>query len=213
MPGRFITFEGGEGTGKSTLIEGMAGRLRAHGKEVVVTREPGGTPLAEALRVLALHPVNNEEWSPLGGALLMNAARSDHLDKLIRPALANGQWVLCDRFYDSTRVYQSVRPGISTDNLRILERLVVQDTQPDLTLILDAPYETTLTRRRSRVGDPEDVFERKPAEFHLAVREAFLSIARSEPERCKVVNAAGTREAILETAWNILSDRVEIEKV
>ena len=115
---KFITLEGGEGTGKSTLQRALAKRLESDGFDVVVTREPGGTPLAEAVRQLALHPPAGGSWSPMGEALLMNAARSDHLENLIRPALANGKWVICDRFADSTRVYQSVKGGVSPNVLK-----------------------------------------------------------------------------------------------
>ena len=140
IAGRFITLEGGEGTGKSTLIAGLAYMLRARGMACIVTREPGGTPLAEQVRDLALNPPEGESWSPLAQALLMNAAREDHLERQIRPALRAGRWVLCDRFADSTRAYQSI-DGVSMNTLLAFERAVVKDTRPDLTLILDADPE------------------------------------------------------------------------
>lgn len=211
MPGRLLTFEGGEGTGKSTLIRGVAERLGALGIRVVVTREPGGTPLAETVRNIALHPGDDQEWSPLAEALLMNAARSDHLDKLIRPALQQDQWVLCDRFADSTRVYQSVAAGVPAEVLHQLESFVVQDTKPDLTFILDAPYETAVERRVARGAEIEDVFERKPEDFHQAVRSAFLHIARTEPERCTVIDAAPAQDVVLESAWRVLTQKFALE--
>lgn len=195
--GRFITFEGGEGTGKSTLIAGLVPALRDRGISVVVTREPGGTPLAEKIRELALNPPDDHEWSPLAHALLMNAAREDHLVRQIRPALARGLWVLCDRFADSSRAYQSTQ-GVSMSVLKQFERAVVGDTTPDLTLILDAAPEDLAARRMAR--DITDVFEAKGMEFHQNIRNAFLAIAEDEPNRCKVVSALQPVEDVLANA-------------
>lgn len=167
-PGRFISLEGGEGTGKSTLIAGLRAALEARGLDVIVTREPGGTLLAEHIRTIALTPPDGETWSPLAHALLMNTSRDDHLAKLIRPALEAGTWVLCDRFADSTRAYQSI-DGVSQKALSALEQIVVGDTQPDLTLLLDGPPEALLARRQARGGEA-DVFEGKDLEFHNRVR-------------------------------------------
>ena len=141
--GRFITLEGGEGTGKSTLQAALRDRLAGQGVDVVLTREPGGTPRAEAIRALVLTPPGGKAFSPLAEALLMNAARSDHLDELIRPALSAGRWVICDRFSDSTRVYQGVSGEVSPEALQSLVAHVVDPTRPDLTLILDAPVSIT----------------------------------------------------------------------
>ena len=165
LRGRFITLEGGEGVGKSTLQMALATRLRDMGIEVVTTREPGGTPLAERIRELALRPPEDDAWSPMAEALLMNAARSDHLDKLIRPALAKGQWVISDRFSDSTRVYQSVKGGVSQEILLQIEASVIAETRPDLTLVLDAPKAATDARRTGR-GAATDAFESRPDAFH-----------------------------------------------
>ncbi len=204
--GCFVTLEGGEGSGRSTLIAALAARAKSHHIDVVTTREPGGTPLAEALRRLALNPAKGERWSPMAEALLMNAARSDHLDKKIRPALEAGQWVLCDRFSDSTLAYQSVDHGVSQSTLLTMEALVVESTRPDVTLVLDAPPEKLLARRQMR-GGPIDAFENRPIAYHRKVREAFLSIARKWPDRCIVLDALKTPERLLEEAWAAIEAR------
>lgn len=206
MPGKFITLEGGEGSGKSTLIAGLAGTLEEQGIACLQTREPGGTLLAEAVRNLALHPPGEEAWSPLAHALLMNTARQDHLEKKIRPALEQGTWVLCDRFADSTRAYQSV-DGVSHAVLTGFERAVVGDTMPDLTLILDAPPETLLSRRSSR--GTTDAFEARDIAFHEAVRAAFLSIAEGEPDRCAIINANQSPAQVLADALHEIKSRLK----
>lgn len=200
LRGRFITLEGGEGVGKSTLQMALAIRLRSMGIEVVTTREPGGTPLAERIRELALRPPEHEAWSPMAEALLMNAARSDHLDKLIRPALTNGQWVISDRFSDSTLVYQSVKGGVPKDVLQQIEAAVIADTRPDLTLVLDASKNETDARRTSR-GSETDAFESRPDTFHDAVRSAFQALAQTEPDRCRLIDGGQTAEQVAEAAW------------
>ncbi|MEH6488288.1 dTMP kinase [Hyphomonas oceanitis] len=200
LTGRFITLEGGEGVGKSTLQMALAERLRGMGIDVVTTREPGGTPLAERIRELALRPPENDGWSSMSEALLMNAARSDHLDKLIRPALTNGKWVISDRFSDSTLVYQSVKGGVAKDILLKIEAAVIADTRPDLTLVLDAPKSATDARRTSR-GAQTDAFEARPSTFHEAVRSAFQTLAQSDPARCRLIDAGQTAEQVAEAAW------------
>lgn len=206
-PGRFITLEGGEGTGKSTLIAGLERALSARGQKVVVTREPGGTKLAEAVRNLALHPPEDEAWSPLAHALLMNTARDDHLRNLIRPALARGAWVICDRFADSTRAYQSI-DGVNLDQLLAIEEIVVGETRPDLTLILDAAPADLEARRQDR--NVSDVFEKKDLSFHEKVRSAFLAIAEKEPERCTVLNALQSPESLLSDALSVIDRKLAL---
>ncbi|MCL4146369.1 UNVERIFIED_CONTAM: hypothetical protein GTU68_053292 [Idotea baltica] len=203
---RFITLEGGEGTGKSTLQNGLFDALFAQRETVILTREPGGTPLAEMVRNLALHPQEGQQWSPLAEALLMNAARADHLEKIIRPALQQNHWVICDRFADSTRAYQSVGGGVSTKTLECMEATVLGDTQPDLTFILDAPMETTQLRRSTR-NEASDSFEARGADFHSAVRNAFLEIARSQPQRCVVIDAQQDAEKVLADCLAIIANR------
>ncbi|PKP83526.1 MAG: dTMP kinase [Alphaproteobacteria bacterium HGW-Alphaproteobacteria-18] len=201
VSGHFITLEGGEGTGKSTLAKAIARKLEEHGLRVVLTREPGGTPLAEAARHLLLHPPEGQVWSPLSEALLVNAARRDHLEKLIRPALARGEWVICDRFADSTRVYQSIEGGVEQVTLLSIERDVLGDTVPSITLVLDVSLDVARQRRAARAG-ALDTFERRPDAFHEAVRAAFLDIARSEPERCRLIDASVTPDLVLSAAWD-----------
>lgn len=205
--GCFITLEGGEGTGKSTLLAALRGRLESMGLGVVQTREPGGTVLAEAIRDMVLHPPEGQTWSPMAEALLMNAARTDHLEKKIRPALADGDWVLCDRFADSTRVYQSVHGGVSVDVLKLLEASVLGETRPDLTLVLDAPVEQAAERRAER-GTAKDSFEARDKAFHEAVRQAFIDVACSEPQRCILLDASRPAEAVAEAAWKHITERL-----
>lgn len=202
--GIFITLEGGEGAGKSTLQQALADRLQAIGYEVITTREPGGTQLAEAVRDLVLHPPG-DDWSPMAEALLMNAARDDHLNKVIKPALDRGAWVICDRFSDSTLAYQSVSGGVSVSKLKKLESIVVGKSKPDLTLILDAP----IGQLRVRRGSESDAFEDRGMEFHHAVREAFLEIADNEPDRCVVIDALQKPQEVLTDALKAIKSHVE----
>ena len=204
-PGRFITLEGGEGTGKSTLIAGLKSALEARGHSVIVSREPGGTPLAEQVRALALTPPEEGHWTPLAHALLMNTARNDLLSKLIRPALARGDWVLCDRFADSTRAYQSI-DGVAPETLLQIEQIVVGDTRPDLTLVLDARPEDLARRRQTR--GTQDVFENKGMAFHNKVRAAFQAIAAAEPDRCRLIDALQSPEEVLHEAIAAIDQKV-----
>lgn len=202
--GRFITLEGGEGTGKSTLQIALRDRLAEQGVDAVLTREPGGTPRAEAIRALVLNPPGGTAFSPLAETLLMNAARSDHLDELIRPALAAGRWVICDRFSDSTRVYQGVSGDVSPDVLQSFEAHVVGQTKPDLTLVLDAPVELAHQRRAARSG-LKDVFEQRDLAFHQTVRDAFARIAEREPARCKLIDASRPAGEVAQSAWSFVA--------
>jgi dTMP kinase len=191
--GRLITFEGGEGAGKSTQIRHLAAALRAAGLEVVATREPGGTPGAEAIRALLVDGPPSR-WSPLAETLLLLAARHDHVTRVIEPALAAGRWVLCDRFMDSTRVYQGVAGALGLALIEQLHRLVFGEFCPDLTVILDLPAPVGLARRRADAGG--DRFERMDPAYHERVRAGFLAIAQAEPERCRVIEA-GPSEAVV----------------
>ena len=195
--GYFITFEGGEGAGKSTQIRRLAERLRADGRDVVLTREPGGSPGAESIRELLLNG-ETDRWSPLTEALLMNAARRDHIERVIAPGLARGAVVLCDRFADSTRAYQGAGGAVDPTVIAQLETAVVGDMRPDLTLIFDLPVADGLRRALSRNGG-EERFEAKGAAFHERLRAAYLDIARTEPRRCVVIDATATLDAV-ETA-------------
>ncbi len=197
MAGRFITFEGGEGAGKSTQAERLAAALKASGRDVLVTREPGGSPLAERVRALLLAP-DLPPRDALADVLLFYAARADHLASVIRPALAAGTWVICDRFSDSTRAYQGAAGGIASSVIDALEAIVVRATQPDLTILLDLDVRTGLARAGARRGAAEaiDRFEGESAAFHGALREAYLAIARASPARVAVIDAARPVEAI-----------------
>jgi dTMP kinase len=203
--GQFITVEGGEGTGKSTLIASLEDALISRGLPVVVTREPGGTVLAEAVRALVLSPPDSEQWSALSQTLLVFAARNDHLEKLIRPALGRGEWVISDRFVDSTRVYQRLS-GAEASTITALDALVVGDTQPDLTLVLDGPVDRLLQRRENR--GVSDVFETQTTDFHEKVREAYLEIARHEPDRCRVIDAMADPETVLADSLRVLEEQL-----
>lgn len=205
--GRFITLEGGEGAGKSTLARSLAQALIARGLVVHLTREPGGTPAAEALRSLILSPPDQVTFSPFVEALLFYAARSDHLEQLIRPAVARGEWVISDRFSDSTRAYQAAAGGALNERIESLERLCVGASGPDLTFILDLPLEAAGSRLRTR-GSAPDAIEARGAAYHARVREAFLEIARAEPERCVVLDAAASPGEILRCALEAIDQRV-----
>jgi dTMP kinase len=210
MPGRFITFEGGEGAGKSTQIERLRGRLAALGHPVAVTREPGGSPKGERIRDLLLAG-RAKELGPAAEALLFYAARLDHLDEVIRPTLDQGVTVLSDRFSDSTRAYQGALGEVDPRLLAALERVIVAETRPDLTLILDLPAPVGLARaglRRRRGGGRADRFEAEGETFHMALRHAFLDIAAADPARCAVVDAAGEPGAVEEAVWAAVRERL-----
>jgi dTMP kinase len=191
--GRLITFEGGEGAGKSTQIERLATALCAAGITVVVSREPGGTAGAEAIRDLLVNGPP-ERWLPLSETLLLLAARLDHVERRIRPALAAGQWVLCDRFVDSTRVYQGMAAAVGVELVNRLQTATIGDLAPDLTLILDVPVEVGLARRGRNAS--ESRFEDKGVAFHQRVRDGFLQLAAEEPARCRVIDAAQGADAV-----------------
>jgi len=209
MRGRFITFEGGEGTGKSTQAKRLAERLKAHGLGVVLTREPGGSAGAEAIR----HVLLSGAAKPLGPhaeAILFAAARDDHVRELIRPALDRGHWVVCDRFADSTRIYQGILGNIDARVIRSLERIAVGNTRPDLTFILDMPVEQGLKRASRRRGHKTaDRFESETIEFHTRLREAYRELADSEPGRCILIDARQNADAVAEAVWTEVSRRLD----
>jgi dTMP kinase len=205
--GRFITIEGGEGTGKSTQIARLAAYLQPLVGEVVRTREPGGSPGAEAIRALLVNGPP-EKWSAQTETLLMFAARRDHVERVIEPALSRGAWVICDRFTDSTRAYQGAAGGADPALIRALEDHVVGPIVPDLTLILDLPVEQGLARAATR-GDGEGRFEAKGADFHSRLRQAFLDIAIVETERCAVIDAAGSIDDVASRITAVVAERLE----
>jgi dTMP kinase len=206
--GRFITLEGGEGAGKSTQARLLAERLRMRGLECVTTREPGGSPGAERLREVLL----SGAAAPLGAtaeALLFSAARIDHVDQTIRPALERGAFVVSDRFADSTRAYQGALGNLDPQLISSLERIAVGAYRPDLTLVLDLPADVGMGRAAARRAEATpDRFEREGAAFHEGLRRAFLDIAKEEPERCVVIDATRSVSEISDAIWAAVEERL-----
>jgi len=199
--GKFITFEGGEGSGKSTQVGRLAERLREAGLTTVVTREPGGTPLGESIRGLVL----DGQPEPVTELLLFAAARAEHVAKVIRPALGHGTWVVCDRFIDSTRVYQGTMGGVAADLIAAVESRSVAPTFPDLTIVLDLPAEEGLKRTEARGALSR--FDAEHADYHRRLRAAFVAIADAEPRRCVVIDGARAPDAIAAEVWRLVEDR------
>ena len=208
MRGKFITFEGGEGSGKSTHVAALAERLKAHGFDSVRTREPGGSPGAEIIR----HVILSGIAKPLGAeteTILFAAARDDHVRTTIEPALAAGQWVICDRFIDSTRVYQGALGKVDMKLIRGLERVTVGASMPDLTILLDVPANIGLARAKARRGTGSvDRFEAESVEFHEDLRKAFLVLAEREPKRIVVVDGRAPREVVADRIWQAVEQRL-----
>ena len=208
MRGRLITFEGGEGTGKSTHAGLLVERLNGLGIAVVRTREPGGSPGAEAIR----HVLLSGAAKPLGAeaeAILFAAARDDHVRNTIEPALASGAWVICDRFIDSTRVYQGMLGRVDLKLIRALERATVGDLKPDLTFVLDVPADVGLARAHKRRGaDATDRFEAESLAFHEELRDAYRQVVLHEPERCVLVDATQTKAEVAERIWKAMNERL-----
>ncbi len=206
--GKFITFEGGEGAGKSTQARKLKAVLEARGRDVVLTREPGGSPGAEEIRKLLVEGAR-ERWTPLAETLLFIAARADHVARLIEPALRSGQWVISDRFADSTYVYQGVARGLGVDAVRRLHDAAIPALAPDLTLILDLDPAEGLKRAGARAADPENRFEKFDADFHQTLRTAFRDIATQEPKRCVVVEAARAADAVADDVLRSVLERLQ----
>lgn len=201
-PGKLITLEGVDGAGKSTHIQFIADAIRAQERHAIVTREPGGTALAERLRDTLLE----QAMDPVVETLLMLAARADHVTRIIRPALQAGTWVICDRFSDATAAYQGAGKGVSMDLIRDLAEVIHPGLRPDRTLVFDCSYEVARDRLNSS-GKALDRFERESRDFFERVRGAYLAAARAEPERVRVINAAASlesiREAIARSLYNL----------
>lgn len=196
--GIFISFEGGEGSGKSTQIRLLEQWFRHRGRDVIVTREPGGSPGAEEIRALLLTG-DPGRWDAVTEALLMFASRRDHVERTIRPGIAQGQVVLCDRFADSSVAYQGYGHGLGADFIRQLWKLAVNDFKPDLTLMMDLPIETGLARAGARfanVSAAEDRFEKMGLAFHQRLQQGFHEITAAEPDRCRVVDADGDVQTV-----------------
>jgi len=204
--GRFITFEGGEGAGKSTQVRRLVERLAQAGIEAVATREPGGSPGAEAIRTL-LVTGEADRWSPTAETLLLYAARCDHIERTIHPALTRGAWVVCDRFADSTRAYQGAAGGASENLIAALEAEVLGGFKADLTLIFDLPPDVGLKRAEGR-GGGEARFEAKGLAFHTRLRAGFQAIAQAEPNRCILIDAAADVDHVDQAVWAAVSGRL-----
>jgi dTMP kinase len=208
MPsGKFITFEGGEGAGKSTQIKRLAAAIEKTGLTVTVTREPGGSRGAETIRAMLLDP--DAEWDPPTEALLHFAARADHYTTKIAPALKEGAWVLCDRFADSTRAYQGYGLGLDMGAIETLYEIALDDFVPDLTIILDIPVETGVERMIERGADP-DRYEKMDTAFHERLRQGFLEIAKQEPDRCAVIDANNDIDTVTGRIFDCVETRMGV---
>ena len=206
-PGRFITLEGGEGAGKSTQIKVVKDYLVSRGIDVVVTREPGGTAEGQEIRNLLVSG-DKDKWSPLSETLLILADRAAHLERVIRPALAEGKYVVCDRFFDSTRAYQGIAGGLGLEVIHNLQQPVLGKTLPDITLLLDIDPEKGLSRAQERGGDLR--FESKTLAYHQTLRQAFLDFAKQEPERMVVIDADRDIEAVSTDIITVLGERFDV---
>jgi len=206
--GKFISFEGGEGSGKSTQIKKLAERLETAKLRAVVTREPGGSPGAEIIRHLVLSGMG-KLLGPEAETLLFAAARDDHVRTVIQPALSQGLWVLCDRFSDSTRVYQGRLGRVSPDVLNAMQRVTIGDLKPDLTIILDIPVEVGLQRASIRRGSgAPDRFEAENIKFHQDLRDAYRQIAAEDPQRCALIDANADADTVAARVWTALRDHL-----
>jgi dTMP kinase len=208
---RFITFEGGEGVGKSTQVKRLLVKLGRSSIPAIRTREPGGTPRAEAIRAFILQG-RSESWGPGAEAVLFAAARLDHVNQLIAPNLAAGKWVISDRFHDSTRAYQGLTGGVDDKLIRGLEELALNGHTPDLTIILDMDPEVAFRRVEGRelegtLAATGDRFEKEDLEWHRRLRDAFLAIARNNPDRCVVIPANQSEDALEQEIWDTLVRR------
>jgi len=206
--GRFVTLEGGEGTGKSTQVKRLAKALQARRIKVVTTREPGGSPGAEEIRKLMVEGETGR-WNPITETLLAYAARADHVARIIGPALKDGRWVISDRFSDSTYAYQGAGRGVERETIRRIDSAVLDDFAPDLTLILDLDVETGLARAHARAGT-ENRFEKFGTGFHEKLRNAFLDIARRNPERCRIIDASGTEDQVADQIFAAVAKRFDL---
>jgi dTMP kinase len=204
--GRLITFEGGEGAGKSTQVCILVDRLLRAGRRAIATREPGGSPAAEDIRETLLSG-KVKQFGPFAEALLFSIARQDHIDTVISDALARGQWVVCDRFLDSTRAYQGATGGVPAPVISALERLTLHGVMPNLTIVLDIPVEEGLARMARRRGAP-DRFESQDIAQHERIRKAFLDIAEEEPGRCVVIDARKPEALVAEDVWEAVAERL-----
>lgn len=206
MSGRFITFEGGEGAGKSTQARRLKAALESRDLDVVLTREPGGSPGAEEIRKLLVEG-EPDRWTPLTETLLFLAARSDHIARLIGPSLAKGDWVVCDRFADSTLVYQGIARGLGVETVTMLQNAVPGMIVPDLTFLIDVAPETGLERAGARKEDFESRYEKFDADFHDTLRDAFRDLANAQVERYVMIDGNRSPDVVAAEIWQIVQDR------
>jgi dTMP kinase len=208
-PARFISLEGGDGSGKSTQIARLVTALTKRGIDTLATREPGGSKGAEEIRKLVLTGEPGR-WDVMTETLLMFAARNDNVAKAIKPALKAGTWVICDRFTDSTYAYQGAGGGLARETIRRMETLVLHDFRPDLTLILDVPVDIGIARTHGRAHD-ETRFEKFNLEFHERMRQAYLAIAKRDPMRCVVIDAAQDEDTMAKEIWTAVAQRYKLK--
>ena len=208
-PGHFVSFEGGDGAGKTTQLKLLSDGLQSTGISVHETREPGGSSGAEEIRSLLVEGEPNR-WDAISEALLHFAARRDHIEKTIKPALARGDWVLCDRFADSTMAYQGYGHGLGGETIEAIQKLAISDFKPDLTLVLDVPVDGGLARAAGR-SSGKSRYERMELDFHERVREGFLEVARREPQRCVVIDAQAGIADVQEALRRAIANRFQVE--
>lgn len=204
--GYFITFEGGEGAGKTTQIQNLASFLTSNNKDIVITREPGGTPTAEAIRDLVFSVKHDGNWSPQAETLMMFAARAMHIKDVIKPAIDAGKVVICDRYLDSTRVYQGTLNNVSLDFIKNLEQEIIGSYRPNLTFVLDVPAEIAMKRVQERGAENNN--DRGNLEFYQKLRDGFLTIAQNEPDRCIPINAHNDEDLIAQEIQAIVLKRL-----
>jgi dTMP kinase len=208
VAGRFITLEGGEGSGKSTQVKRLAAALQAKGITALTTREPGGSPGAEDIRALLVQGEPGR-WDALTETLLLYAARADHVRRVIGPVLLEDKWVISDRFNDSTFVYQGAGRGLTRETIRRIDSVVLDDFKPDFTLVLDLDVEIGLQRAMAR-GGPETRFENFDREFHERLRQGFVEIAKRHPDRCVLIDAGGSLDEVAAAIWGAVSRRFSL---
>ena len=207
--GKFITFEGGEGVGKSTQVSLLFEKIIEKGIKCQLTREPGGSPGAEEIRKLLVKG-GTDKWHPNTEALLHNAARAEHIESTVRPNIDQGIWVISDRYVDSTLAYQGYGQGVDVETLLKIHKISTGNFWPDLTIVLDGQELNRAMEREEDAIDKEDRYERMGAEFHTKLQQSFLDIAKNHPNRCVVISASGSIEEVFDRIWKVVSEKLEL---